>query len=1045
MWKSFSGMIFAFLLIGTLTLAFNVGLVHAQAPVTVYINSDGSVSPSSAPISSVDNVTYTFTANMYNGIVVERNNIVIDGNGYTVQGNQSPSETGLNLTNISNVTIKNINFEDLYYGIYLAGSNNNTVMWNNATANGYGIYLASSSNNTVSGNNATANTIGIGVEYSSNDNTVSGNNATANGVGYNGIGIVLDVSSNNNTVSGNDATANGDYGIWLISSSYNIVSGDNAIANRLYGIYLEAASNNIVSGNYAAGNNVTGIEIDSSSGNVLFSNVLDDNSHNFGVSGSALSDFMNSIDTSNLVNGKPVYYMTSESNLVISPENYPNIGYLAVINCTNVTVQGLTLTNEGQGILLAFTNDSKITNNNVTNNEEGICLSSSSYNSVSGNNATVSSDYGIFLNDSSNNAVSGNNASASSEGIELDYSSYNTVNGNSVTSNRFYGICLYYSNNNTDSGNNATANGVGYNGYGIILESSSNNNTVSGNDATANSYDGIWLDYSSSNTISGNNVTANSRDGIDLFASSINTVNENNVTANSYDGIYLSDSSNNNIVSGSDATANSQYGIWLDSSSDNIVSGNNLTANGYGVYLYDSSNNNYISHNNFVGNGFQALVDSKSVRNAWDDGYPSGGNYWSDYQTKYPNATENGSSGIWNTPYVIDTNDTDYYPLMKPYAGLIQPPETVYINSDGSVSPFSAPISSVDNVTYTFTGNINYPTYNGIVVERNNTVIDGNGYTLQGGQVGDGLTQMGISNVTIRNISVRNFQIDIYLSGSSNDTVSGNNATANEANDIGISLADSSNNIVSGNNVTANIIGIYISSSSNNNVVSSNNVSANVFGILLEGSSNNIMYHNNFVSNTYQASVYNSTNTWDNGCPSGGNYWSDYNGTDLYSGSYQNVTGSDGIGDTPYVIDANNTDYYPLMGMFSDFNVAEGVDVQIVSNSTVSDFQFSGTAILFNVSGANGTTGFCNICVPNSLLNGTLIVFVNGTQVQYSLLSSSNSSLSYLYFTYGHSTEQVTIVPEFPDSLILAIFMLTTLLTFAIYKKKHSHSINGNK
>ena len=53
--------------------------------------------------------------------------------------------------------------------------------------------------------------------------------------------------------------------------------------------------------------------------------------------------------------------------------------------------------------------------------------------------------------------------------------------------------------------------------------------------------------------------------------------------------------------------------------------------------------------------------------------------------------------------------------------------------------------------------------------------------------------------------------------------------------------------------------------------------------------------------------------SWDDGYPSGGNYWSDYNGTDFYSGTNQNVTGSDGIGDTSYIIDVNNVDRYPLM------------------------------------------------------------------------------------------------------------------------------------
>jgi parallel beta-helix repeat protein len=257
---------------------------------------------------------------------------------------------------------------------------------------------------------------------------------------------------------------------------------------------------------------------------------------------------------------------------------------------------------------------------------------------------------------------------------------------------------------------------------------------------------------------------------------------------------------------------------------------------------------------------------------------------------------------------------------------------------------------------------------------------------------------------------------------------------------------------VNGNTVNGSI-GILLDSSSNN-TVSGNDVEANsIWGIVLSDSSSNMIYHNNFVGNAVQASVQYAyapepTNTWDNGYPSGGNYWSDYKGTDFYSGPYQNMTGSDGIGDTAYAIvsldtetySTSNTtdiDHYPLMGPFSDFSVAAGVNVQVVSNSTVSNFQFNGTAILFNVSGANGSTGFCNVRVPTMLLNGTLIVFINGTQVQYSLLPISNSTGSYLYFTFGLSTEQVTILPEFPDPLIMAMLTLATLSAIAIKKKKH--------
>jgi len=105
-------------------------------------------------------------------------------------------------------------------------------------------------------------------------------------------------------------------------------------------------------------------------------------------------------------------------------------------------------------------------------------------------------------------------------------------------------------------------------------------------------------------------------------------------------------------------------GIWLWSSSGNIISGNNITNNGDNIVL-DSSSNNAIYHNNFINNTGQ--VSSGSI-NVWDDGYPSGGNYWSNYITKYPNATETDGSGVWNTPYVIDTNNIDHYPLMVPYA-----------------------------------------------------------------------------------------------------------------------------------------------------------------------------------------------------------------------------------------------------------------------------------------------------------------------------------------------------------------------------------------
>jgi parallel beta-helix repeat protein len=97
------------------------------------------------------------------------------------------------------------------------------------------------------------------------------------------------------------------------------------------------------------------------------------------------------------------------------------------------------------------------------------------------------------------------------------------------------------------------------------------------------------------------------------------------------------------------------------------------------------------------------------------------------------------------------------------------------------------------------------------------------------------------------------------------------------------------------------------------NEIYENTISDNKKGGLNIVSSNNKVYHNNFTANTPQVSAWMATNVWDNGYPSGGNYWSDYTDVDLYSGPNQNELGSDGIWDHPYVIDANNQDHYPLV------------------------------------------------------------------------------------------------------------------------------------
>jgi len=511
--RTVSAIFMAMLLTSMLCSAFKIMPVGAVG--TIYIRADGSVDPSGAPIQREGDI-YTLTGNITSdadGIVIERDNMTLDGATYTVQG--TGSGNGINLWWRSNVTIKNMKIKIFEYGIWLENSPSNDISTNNITNNNCGIVLSESSNN---------------------------------------------------------------------------VFKNNAMAGNLY---------------------------------------------NFGVYGSELSYHIHDVDVSNTVDGKPMYYLINQTNLVINPSTYPNIGYLALVNSTNITVEGYELKNNYQGILFAYTTNSQIINNNITKNNYGIYLSYSLNNSISGNKITSSIHSGVYVDwYSNNNTLSRNNITNNGNGIYLHYSSnYNVISRNEITDNS-QGIHLYHSSDNMLFGNNITNN------YGSIqLEWESNDNKLSGNTIT------------------------NSRYGIDLiYSSNNNSISRNNITNN-----YL--------------------GIYLDSSSDNSISGNNIANNGYGIWL-DSSSNNRFYHNNFIDNTQQVHIYTTGYANVWDDGYPSGGNYWSDFNPPdvfsgaYQNET--GSDKIGDTPYIIDAENADSYPLIYPY-GYVPSPD---FNNDGIIDIF---------------------------------------------------------------------------------------------------------------------------------------------------------------------------------------------------------------------------------------------------------------------------------------------------------------------------------------------------------------------
>ncbi|KXA94598.1 hypothetical protein AKJ65_03985 [candidate division MSBL1 archaeon SCGC-AAA259E19] len=311
-------------------------------------------------------------------------------------------------------------------------------------------------------------------------------------------------------------------------------------------------------------------------------------------------------------------------------------------------------------------------------NAAGISISRSD-GVVVGNNISENNRYGIFLHRPSNNLVENNIAK------------YNTRKGIWLS-----GPCE----NNTIRNNLAVNNGHS----GFLLFKSCSGNLLE-NNTSRNNWDGFSLGVCAGNTLRSNLAENNGVDGFRIKASDNNILNNNVAENNRYRGFHIHDNSSGNLLENNYAENNKWLGIsvggWVtvDDNSEwgiinshynviknnilenhstagiafyfttnNVLKNNLVENNRKGIYLRGSSNNQ-IYHNNFLSNTTQAFDNGS---NTWDNGYPSGGNYWSDYTDEDNYHGENqdipGSDGIGDTPYSIpgDSNQ-DRYPLMEPW------------------------------------------------------------------------------------------------------------------------------------------------------------------------------------------------------------------------------------------------------------------------------------------------------------------------------------------------------------------------------------------
>lgn len=532
----------------------------------------------------------------------------------------------------------------------------------------------------------------------------------------------------------------------------NVTIMDSWISGDEYGLHIDRADNTTLVNNTIAPTTRTAIRLAHSENLTMSRNTITSDGIWIQDKGDEPSLYdSHTITPDNLVNGKPLYYHKNCDGLDI--DGIP-IGQLIIVNCTNVQVANVDITDTLYGIQMFYADGATISNSSISVREHamevkyspdvtvsnmnihdsgwGVYVGASDGFSVSNSTFTSTSDGGLFLGGSPNGTIEGNEFISSGVLLGLSLEDHdtltiqdNTVNGepllyyrncngvdidgvpvgqlimvncddvrvaNVDASDTTLGIAMssvsravvtdnvvahgtYRGMNfgNVDdfilTGNTVTSSGS----IGIYV-SGVNDAVISGNKVTGSVYDGIRLGTMENVTFTGNDFSNNDWNGISLKYAENVTIAGNVLSHNNMSGadVYSSEWV---TVTGNRAFSNLWHGIYVRHTENSTVAANNVSSNGLdGIRLYSSADV-LVHHNNIDNAPTQAYDDGA---NTWDDGYPSGGNYWTDYAgvDDCSGADQDictGGDGIGDTNYTIDADSVDNYPLMAPYEDTEKP------------------------------------------------------------------------------------------------------------------------------------------------------------------------------------------------------------------------------------------------------------------------------------------------------------------------------------------------------------------------------------
>ncbi|MBN2152111.1 MAG: right-handed parallel beta-helix repeat-containing protein [Candidatus Lokiarchaeota archaeon] len=719
-----------------------------------------------------------------NSILIQLSNC---SNVNITQNYLSQALTGIGVQSGINISISDNDFFAVYYGASLNASNNTSFCDNDVMSQNMALFGEKSANITARNNSIVSYSSGCyfqtSVNVSLRNNTISG--APSNGISF---ASCSNCSLVNNTIS--DTTSEGVYA----ANVRDMVIQYNSISN---GISLNSGNSTKVENNSIAGSITHGIIVSYCFQTEFKNNTMQDAF--FTVTGEDMTYFTTTIDASNRINNKPVFYYTNRTNLIST--NFTGAAQVFVVNCNNTQVTDVDLSGTEGGLVfylarstsfenmtmnsysstgiyivsstgttmigcsigycqralelfksnntlidrlslhdcptgLRFDSTRNITIENcrIMNSTQigiefqGICpdtvikgntvdqamsgiafngmarnctfqdndLTNITQNGISllgqdvqvGNNTFRAVGTGLYAL-GWNFTIFNNTCHFSKTGFRLENMIGAAVRNNSIRDNSESGVIVVTSSEIVIEGNrieNNTGNGLeiagfdmeirqnvvrlnGKHGIQLVLSASATPSWIVNNTVSSNDWDGVYF-QGNDTTIENNTIQSNSRHGIELSSAWLCKITNNTCTRNTRAGIFLNGSVS--LVNQNTIELNEQEGIVLQYAYLNNITGNRISYNAFhGIKLIGASYNRI--YLNRIGGNYQPQV-------LFDPAHPSGinlwfqgtlGNYWGDYEARYPDAVPMPGY-YWSIPYQVGEGaftppgfaPMDYYPLV---------------------------------------------------------------------------------------------------------------------------------------------------------------------------------------------------------------------------------------------------------------------------------------------------------------------------------------------------------------------------------------------